>query len=347
VSESLALNVSTLADYIRTVPKVELHVHLEGSMPPELLLELARKHAIALPYDTVKGLREWYRFVDFPHFVEIYVAMSACLRTPDDIEALAWAFMRGQAAQNVLYSEVTYTLQTHSKQKGLSYADQHVALNRARRRAERELGVSMRMIYDIAREVSPEDGLDVARWVCDAYHTPDSGIAALGLGGYEVGHPPEKFAESFALARERGVPLVLHAGETAGPESIHSALMLGAVRIGHGVRCLEDVALTQALIATQTPLEVCPSSNVRLGVFPSLTDHPIQRMIDAGLYVTLNSDDPPMFDTTLTDEYLRCAETFAWTAETIDALIANAARAALLPDAWRDALVRKVGKVEP
>lgn len=328
--------------FIVAMPKVELHVHLEGSMPPETLLKLAKKHGIALPADTVEDIRAWYTFTNFPHFVEIYVAMSKCLQTVDDVEQLARDFLRGQAAQNILYTEVTYTPFTHTKMKGFTFRDQLDALNRARRWAEAELGVTMRYIFDIAREVPPEDGMITADNVIEAYHQENSGIVALGLGGYEVGNPTDKFAAAFAKTRAAGVPLVLHAGEHGGPASVRAALAQGSQRIGHGVQAVEDPALVAELARRQIPLEVCPTSNICLKVYPSLAEHPIQQLIEAGVIVTVNSDDPPMFNTTLTDEYLRCAETFGWNEAVCERLVMNAAHAVLLPQGQKETLIKRV-----
>ncbi len=328
----------TLVPFIQQMPKVELHVHLEGATRPETLLRLARQHGVALPADSVEGIREWYTFTDFGHFIEIYGLICACIRTPDDIELLAREFLRGQARQNIVYSEVTYTAYSHYDAAGqrLPYDDQLAALERARAWAERELGVTMRYIIDIPRGIPAEDGFEVARWVAGAL---DRGVVALGLGGPEVGNPPSLYAEAFAFARENGVPCVLHAGETVGPESIREALEIGhSQRIGHGVRCLEDPALVAHLREAQIPLEVCPSSNVCLKVAPSFAAHPLPRLLAEGLYVTLNSDDPPMFNTTLTDEYLRAVKAFNLSREQVGALVLNGVRAALLPDAARQAM---------
>jgi adenosine deaminase len=329
----------TLEAIIRAMPKVELHVHLEGSIEPGTLLELARRNDVALPATSEAELRAWYTFRNFPHFIEVYRTISRCIRTADDLELIGRAFLAGQAAQGIVYSEVTFTAQTHAFNYGLPFGEQLAALNRARRWAEAELDVSMGLVIDIAREVSPADGLEVASWVIGAH---GDGVVALGLGGSEVGNPPEKFAAAFARARDAGVPLVLHAGETAGPASIWGALAQGSRRIGHGVRCLEDAALVAELRERQVPLEVCPTSNVRLGVAPSLAEHPFPRLLDAGLYVTLNSDDPPMFGTTLTDEYLAAARTFSLDRPAIEHLALNAARATLLPPDRAAALVARL-----
>jgi adenosine deaminase len=321
----------TLADFIREMPKVELHVHLEGAIQPETVLQLAARHNITLPADTVDGIRAWYAFTDFPHFVQIYVKISECIQTADDLELVAREFLKGQAAQNITHSEVTYTPFTHYKQKGFAFADQLAAINRAQAWAEAELGVTMGLITDISRNVTPEEGMVTAAWAVSAQ---DNGVLALGLGGPEVGHPPQKHAAAFDYARDNGLPCILHAGEMAGAQSIWDALQTGhSLRIGHGVRCLEDLELVAYLREHQIPLEVSPTSNVCLKVFPSFAEHNLPKLIAEGLYVTINSDDPPMFNTTLTDEYLKCADAFGWDAHMIEKLVMNALRAALLPNA--------------
>ncbi len=333
----------SINNLMRRMPKVELHVHLEGSIQPDTLLKLARRNHVALPFDTVEGLRQWYSFTDFPHFVEIYIEITRCMKTVDDIEWVTREFLHGQAEQNILHTEVTYTADTVRSLHGISYDDQLAAINRARAWAKHELGVTLALIVDIAREVTPERGLQVADWVIRSQGQGDDGVAALGLGGYEVGHPPEKHAEAFRHAREAGVPCILHAGETMGPESIWSAIRVAETqRIGHGVRCVEDPVLVDYLREHQIPLEVCPTSNVCLKVYPSLAQHTLPRLMREGLYVTLNSDDPPLFNTTLTDEYIQCAETFGWDEATIQLLVINAAQAALLPEARKQALMERV-----
>jgi adenosine deaminase len=331
----------SLDTFIRRMPKVELHVHLEGSIQPETLLLLAKRNTVALPHATVEGLRRWYTFSDFSHFVEIYLAISACIRTSEDIEFIAREFLRGQAAQRILHSEVTFTPYTHcGPDNRIPFEDQLAALSRARAWAARELGVSVGWVFDIARSVRPlEHGLTVAEW---AIRGMEGGVVALGLGGIEAGHPPELFQGAFDRARAAGLPAVPHAGETVGPESVWGALRsLEAKRIGHGVRCLDDRNLVAYLRERQIPLEVCPTSNVCLGVAPSLAEHPLPRLLEEGVYVTINSDDPPMFNTSLTDEYLRAARILGCGVDTVERLAINAVRASLLPEARREEMERE------
>jgi len=324
-----------LETFIRRMPKVELHVHLEGSIQPETLLKLAKRNQVKLPATTVEGLRQWYTFTNFAHFIEIYLTISSCICSAEDIELIAREFLRGQASQNIQHSEVTFTPYTHfSLNRHIPFEQQLAALSRARIWAAEELGISVGWVLDISRNVRPvEHALTVADWVISG---KESGVIALGLGGPESGNPPEPFAEAFDRVLAAGMASVPHAGEVAGAESVWGALRsLKAQRIGHGVRCLEDTALVTELRERQIPLEVCPTSNVCLGVASSIAEHPLPQLLKAGLYVTINSDDPPMFNTTLTDEYLKITEVFDFSVETIEQLVINAVRASLLTEPAR------------
>lgn len=282
-------------------------------------------------------------FTDFPHFAEVYQTIARCIRTTDDIELIARDFLQGQSKQNIRHSEVTYTALTQYWNYRIPFAEQLAAINRARVWAEKELGVTMLLVIDIPRELaSPDEGLLVAEWAISGM---GNGVAAFGLGGYEVGHPPEKFTKAFQRARAAGLPSVPHAGETMGPESIWGSLReLHAIRIGHGVRCLEDPKLVGELRAHQIPLEVCPTSNVCLKVAPSLSDHPLPGLLQEGLYVTLNSDDPPIFNTTLTKEYIDVVRTFDLDVKEIEQLSLNAVRASLLPERTRMELEKEFSR---
>ncbi len=329
--------MTSLEQFISQMPKVELHVHLEGSVRPETLLKLANRHHVALPADDVEGLRKWYTFRDFNHFIEIYMIISSCLRTAEDIELIAREFLIGQAEQNIRYSEVTFTPFNQYMNNQLGFYEQIDAVNRASVWAAKELGVRMGIIMDIPRIIPPEDGLTVADWMIERY---GDGLIALGLGGPEIDNPPEKYQSAFDRVRAAGIPCILHAGETVGPPSIWSAIRVAEPkRIGHGVRAIEDPELVAYLREMQIPLEVCPTSNICLKVYPSLEEHSLPALMSHGLYITINSDDPPMFNTTLTNEYLVAAKAFGWDVDTIQRLVLNAVKVTLLPDAERAELL--------
>lgn len=231
---------------------------------------------------------------------------------------------------------MTYTPYSQYLASGLAFVDQLAAINRAREWAAKELNVHMGLVLDISRQITPDEGLVTAEW---AVQGMGEGVVALGLGGPEVGNPPEKFVEAFDLARSAGLHSVPHAGETVGPESIWGALgALKAERIGHGVNCLQDSVLVKELRQRQIALEVCPTSNVCLKIVPGLASHPLPRLLSEGLLVSLNSDDPPMFNTTLTDEYLKAAEVFHFDVEAIEKLVFNALKVSFLPLEQKTAL---------
>ncbi|HEX2186406.1 MAG TPA: adenosine deaminase, partial [Chloroflexota bacterium] len=324
----------SLESYLRAAPKAELHVHLEGSIRPATLLELARRNGASLPAETEAGLREWFVFRDFAHFVEVYVAVSRCLKTAADYELITYELGTELARQNVRYAEVTFSPSTHELVMGIPHATYFPGLVAGRERVRRELGVELHWVFDIVRNLGqPERGADYVTRV--AIEGKDDGVVALGLGGLETGYPPEPFAPWFERAGAAGLHRVPHAGEIAGAPSVWGALRaLGAERIGHGVRSIEDPELVAHLMARSIPLEVCPTSNVRLGVYPSLEEHPLRRLHDAGVVVTVNSDDPPLFNTTISDEVATLATAFGFTAadvEAVDAILLNAVRGAFLP----------------
>jgi adenosine deaminase len=336
--------MDSLTDFITRMPKVELHVHLEGSVQPATLLKLAERHQISLPARDLPSLREWYQFRDFDHFIEIYMAISSCLRTTEDIELIAREFLSGQAEQNIVYSEVTFTPYNQFFHCGLDFHEQIDAVNRARAWAEKQYGVSMGIIMDIPRMISAEEGLRIARWAIERY---GDGIIAFGLGGPEIGNPPEKFQEAFDLVRKHGIPCILHAGETDGPESIRKAIRTADTRrIGHGVRAVEDPELMKYLREKQIPLEVCPTSNICLKVYPSMVEHSLPRLLEAGLIITINSDDPPMFNTTLTGEFLAGVKTYGWNHDQVKAFYLNAVEASLLSNLQKRSLRLKMASFE-
>ncbi len=301
-------------------------------MRPRTLLALARRRRIALPAEDEEGLREWFRFRDFDHFVEIYLACSRCLRDPEDFQRLLADFADDQASQRVRYCEVHFTIGTHWR-NGANPGELLDALAESIAEAERLDGVTIRLIPDIVRDVPDAADLTL-EWALTGARR--GVVAALGLSGREAVSPSEPFAEHFAEAARRGLHRVAHAGEHAGPPSIRAALeSCRAERIGHGVRALEDPGLVAVLRDLGVPLEVCPSSNVCLGVVPDLAHHPFDALRRAGLEVTVNTDDPPLFETSLNEEYLRLAQTFAYDAEELVELAVAAARHAFLAEPAR------------
>ena len=327
----------SLHDFIHEMPKVELHVHLEGSIRPSTLLALAKRNGVDLPTHDLAGLREFYSFTNFDHFIQVYTIISSCLRTVDDYALIAYEFGADLARQNIRYAEVTFTPHPNVTRTGLPFDEILAGLNEGRARAQADFGVEFGWVLDISRN-NVDSRHQVAAWATQAM---ERGVVGFGLGGPENGFPPEWFADAYAVAREAGLHSVPHAGEVVGPKSVWGALRtLQAERIGHGVRCLEDPTLVEYLRQQQIPLEICPTSNLCLGVYPSYQAHPIRRLWEQGLYVTVNSDDPPMFNTDLVRECQVLADHLGFTAADLERLSLNALRASFLPASQKATLER-------
>jgi aminodeoxyfutalosine deaminase len=326
--------------YLRAVPKAELHVHLEGSIQPATLLTLAERNGVELPVQSVTDMRNWFSYRDFAHFIEIYVTISRCLRTAEDYELIAYEFGANMAQQNVYYAEVTFSPSTHYFTLGVPYETYFSGLTRGRERARAEFGVEIRWVFDIVRDVRHElleRASDYTTGV--AIESREDGVVALGLGGSEVGHPPEQFARWFERARAAGLHSAPHAGETEGPASIWGALRaLGAERLGHGVRSIEDQALVEYLAEQHIPLEVCPTSEIRLNIYSNLVEHPLPHLHAAGIPVTINSDDPPLFNTTLNREVELLVSDFNFDLNTTNEFLLNGVRYSFLPEEQKQAL---------
>ncbi len=327
----------SLREVIEALPKVELHVHLEGSIQPATLLRLAERNKCELPAKDVAGLREWFQFKDFPHFVDVYVAASKCIKTPSDLELIAEEFAREQLRQNILYTEANYTAKTIHRYAGIPWDEQLDALNRGFAKVS---DTKVQLIIDIVREFPQGEGEEIAQWCIEGR---DRGVAAIGLSGFEGQTPVSRHAHAYKVAKEAGLNCSAHSGETGGAPAIREALDVAlADRIGHGIRCLEDPKLVQELRDRQIHLEVNPTSNVCIGVVPSLAEHPFPRLLDEGLSVSINSDDPPLFSTTLTEEWIRCAEEFELSTDILYSLCLGAADRAFLPDAEKADLKRRI-----
>ena len=324
-----------LANFIQAMPKAEIHVHLEGAIQPKTVLELARRHnkLDALPAGDIAGLRQWFAFTDFPHFVNIYITLQDLLRTPEDFALIAYECGADMAAQNIRYREATVTPFTHTNyhNKNISIDDILEGLEEGRQKARQAFGVEMRWIFDVPRNMSFDqyganyDPYPAERTLEFALAGRDKGVVGFGLGGYEVNAPPQPFAHAFIKAKEAGLLSVPHAGETEGPNSIWGALEeLQADRLGHGVRAIEDPNLLTILKERQIPIEVNPTSNICLHVYRRLAEHPLPHLDRMGLLVTINSDDPPLFNTSLVQEYRLLVEEFGYTQNDLLRLARNA-----------------------
>jgi adenine deaminase len=297
------MSVAT-ADFIRALPKAELHVHIEGTLEPELVFALAEKHGIGLPYRNVAELRAAYSFGDLQSFLDIYYAGANVLRDADDFHAMASAYLRRAHEDGIVHAEIFFDPQTHTA-RGVALASVMEGLTRALREAQAQTGISYRLILCFLRHLSAEDAMHTLE---EALPWRDS-FTGVGLDSSEKGHPPSKFTAVFKRARNLGLLAVAHAGEEGPPAYIEEALdLLGVQRIDHGVRCVEDPALVARLARERIPLTVCPLSNIRLRVFDKISDHNLKTLLNQGLCVTVNSDDPAYFGGYLLDNFLAVAE---------------------------------------
>jgi adenosine deaminase len=327
------LGMGTATDtFIRHLPKAELHVHIEGTLEPELVFELAARNGVALPYPDVAALRQAYVFADLQSFLDIYYANCAVLQTERDFYDLTLAYLTRAADQGVRHAEIFFDPQTHTS-RGVSFETCCTGISRALDEGRARFDLSSGLILCFLRDRSEEDALQTLEQARPFTHH----LLAVGLDSAEVGNPPSKFARVFAQARLLGLPGVAHAGEEGPPAYIWEALdVLQAQRIDHGVRCLEDDRLVERLVAEQVPLTVCPFSNVKLKVFPSLRQHDVQALMARGLLVTINSDDPAYFGGYVADNLAAVAAAFALPRAAVVQLARNSFRAAFLPDDVRD-----------
>ncbi|MDW6063021.1 adenosine deaminase [Streptomyces sp. FXJ1.4098] len=324
------------------MPKAELHLHIEGTLEPELAFALAERNGVELPYATQDELRAAYSFTDLQDFLDLYYALMAVLRTEDDFADLTNAYLARARAQGVRHAEIFFDPQAHTA-RGVAIGTVIDGLTRALDAAERTYGITTRLIMCFLRDESAESALETfesARPYLDR-------LAAVGLDSAEVGNPPSKFREVYARAREAGLKCVAHAGEEGPPAYVWEALdILGVDRVDHGVRSLEDEALVARLVADQIPLTVCPLSNVRLRVVDRLEDHPLRAMLDAGLLVTVNSDDPAYFGGYAGDNFNAVRDALRLDDATLRVLARNSFRASFLDEAARAAYLKEVDVYE-
>lgn len=313
-------------DWLNALPKAELHLHLEGTLEPELLFKLAERHGVALPWGDVEALRAAYNFGNLQEFLDLYYAGADVLRTEQDFYDLTWAYLQKCKEQNVIHTEPFFDPQTHTD-RGIPFEVVVRGITQALSDGERQLGVTSGLILSFLRHLSE----DAAQATLDQALPFRDHFVAVGLDSSEKGHPPSKFKRVFARARAEGFPAVAHAGEEGPPEYIWEALdQLGVVRIDHGVRAFEDERLMDRLVDQQIPLTVCPLSNTKLCVFDDMSQHTILKMLDRGLKVTVNSDDPAYFGGYVTENFMALHEGLGMTQTQAQRLAQNSLDARLV-----------------
>ena len=330
-----------MAELIGRMPKAELHLHIEGTLEPEMMLGLAQRNGVSLPYAGVDEIRAAYEFSDLQSFLDIYYAGAGVLRTERDFRDLTRAYLERAREDNVRHVEIFFDPQTHTV-RGVPFSVVIDGIHRALEDAGSELGISSRLILCFLRHLSAGEAMATLE---EALPHRDR-IHGVGLDSSEVGNPPSKFVEVFARARDEGFLAVAHAGEEGPPSYIREALdLLQVRRIDHGVRCLEDPELVERLAAAQVPLTVCPLSNVKLRVFDTLAAHNLKRLLEAGILATINSDDPAYFGGYVGDNFLHTQRALDLTAKDIHLLAKNSFLASFLSDAEKQSHLAEVDRV--
>lgn len=328
-----------MEEFVRAIPKVELHIHLEGSLEPEVMFELAVRNRVRLPYRSVEDVRRAYQFTDLQSFLDIYYAGARVLVTEQDFYDLTWAYLARVADQTVRHVEMFFDPQTHTE-RGVAFETVITGIHRALADAGPRFGVSGKLILCFLRHLSA----DAAMATLEQALPFRDRIVAVGLDSSELGHPPEKFARVFERARAEGFRAVAHAGEEGPPEYIWQALdLLRVDRIDHGVRCLEDPRLVARLVAERVPLTVCPLSNVKLRVFKSLTEHNLRRLLGAGLCATVNSDDPAYFGGYVLENFRATRAALGLTRGDVERLVRNSIEGAFLDEPGKQRLRDELG----
>lgn len=333
----MPLEIST---FIRALPKSELHLHLEGTVLPATLTELSRRHPTPLPIEnnryasdprsglvlTVDDVEKLYSYEDFTGFLLAFKAVTERLRTPEDYEFITYEMLRQLREQGVLYAEVFVSVGV-VLWRGQDFVPLFDGMERGRERGESEFGVRMQWIFDAVRHFPVEEAHKVVEL---AIRFKDRSVVGIGIGGDERQGGAERFHEIYRQAEHAGLRLSAHAGETVGPDSIWAAINIGAERLGHGLHAIDDEELIEMLVQRQLPVEVCITSNFRTGCCLKLEDHPVRKLFDAGVMITLNSDDPAMFRTTLCEEYALAQEIFGFSEDQLRELARNSFEASFL-----------------
>lgn len=323
---------------IAALPKTELHVHIEGTFEPELMFAIAQRNQITIPYKSVEEVKQAYNFHNLQSFLDIYYAGANVLIHEQDFYDLAWAYFERCKADNVVHTEIFFDPQTHTD-RGIAFATVINGLRRACDDAQEKLGISSYLILCFLRHLSEEAAFET---LAQAEPYKDQ-IIGIGLDSSEVGHPPHKFERVFAKAREQGYLIVAHAGEEGPPEYVWEALdLLKVNRIDHGVRSEEDEQLMQRLIAENMPLTVCPLSNLKLCVVDDMADHNIKRLLEKGLNVMVNSDDPAYFGGYMNDNFIAIADALALSDLQLKQLAINSFTSSFLPEQQKTAWIKQI-----
>lgn len=332
-----------MESFIRRLPKAELHLHLEGTVTPKTLVDLSARHDTSpMVLEQAQAL---YRYTDFTGFLMAFKAISEHLRTTEDYELITWRMMERLARQGIVHAEVYVSVGVVYFWRRCAFEPLFLGMERARLRAEQELGITVYWIFDAVRHFGAEEAARVFRKAAELRPEFPS-IVGVGIGGDERQTGAEPFRELYAEAREAGLRLTAHAGETTGPEAIWGALNIGAERLGHALSAVEDPELMELLAERQVPLEICVTSNLRTGCCARAEEHPVRRYFDAGLMVTLNSDDPALFESDLEGEYRKLGRDYAFSDEQLRELAANSIEASFLGPERKLALLRRVESLE-
>jgi adenosine deaminase len=325
-------------DWLATLPKAELHLHIEGTLEPEQMFELARRNRVGLPYRDISEVRDAYHFNNLQSFLDLYYQGMAVLHTAADFHELALSYFCRAHAEGVVHIELSFDPQAHLN-RGVALAAQFEGLLQAMHDAEGELGMSSALIMSLLRDLDAEQALEVLKRAEPWYDR----IALIGLDSAELGNPPKKFQKVFEYAKAVGLPRTAHAGEEGPTDYIAEALdALSVCRIDHGVQSLADPALVARLRDLQIPLTVCPLSNICLHVFDQMAEHPLPRMLEAGLNVNINSDDPAYFGGGMRPNFSACADAFGWDKAIFRRLANNAVNAAFMAEPRRRQLLQDI-----
>ena len=328
---------SKMTTRLQSLPKIELHLHIEGTLEPEMMFALSKKNNIPLPYKSIEEVKEAYNFHNLQSFLDLYYAGASVLVGREDFFSLTWAYLLKCKENNVVHTEIFFDPQTHT-QRGVNLEDVIGGISDAMKKADEELGISSYLIACILRHLSQEEGIETLKSLIPYKDK----IIAIGLDSSEVGYPPSKFKTLFSLAKQEGFLLVAHAGEEGDSSYIWEALELGVSRIDHGVRCTEDAKLVQYLKQKHIPLTVCPLSNLKLKVFKHPSEHNLVELLREGLCVTINSDDPSYFGGYMNDNFRLIVENFDLSEEEMVDLSVNAIKASFLPQNKKEKLMQQV-----